>query len=233
MSSSTLPEAISRPRPTTMSSVAVTAISLIRCDETKTVRPSAASAFNRLRIQRMPSGSRPFTGSSSSSVPGSPSSADAMPEPLAHAEREAPGPLAGDLVQPDQPEHLVDPRLLDAVRRCHGEQVVARRPSGVHGTGLQQRAHFPQRRRKIDVCLAVDAAAAGIGRSSPSSSRIVVDFPAPFGPRKPVTTPGRTTKLRSSTAVFPPYRLVRPSASIMPSTVATPHVELRPPPWIS
>ena len=30
--------------------------------------------------------------------------------------------------------------------------------------------------------------------------RMVVDLPEPFGPRKPVTTPGRTSKLRSSTA---------------------------------
>src|SRR4051812_44569433 len=44
---------------------------------------------------------------------------------------------------------------------------------------------------------------------------MVVDFPAPFGPRKPVTMPGRTVKLRLSTAVFSPYFLVRPRASIM------------------
>jgi hypothetical protein len=31
---------------------------------------------------------------------------------------------------------------------------------------------------------------------------MVVDLPDPFGPRKPVTTPGRTSKLRSSTAVI-------------------------------
>jgi hypothetical protein len=30
----------------------------------------------------------------------------------------------------------------------------------------------------------------------------VVDFPAPFGPRNPVTLPGCTTKLRSSTATL-------------------------------
>jgi hypothetical protein len=30
--------------------------------------------------------------------------------------------------------------------------------------------------------------------------RIVVDLPAPFGPRKPVTVPGRTSKVRPSTA---------------------------------
>ena len=32
------------------------------------------------------------------------------------------------------------------------------------------------------------------------ATRIVVDFPAPFGPRKPVTLPGSTVNDRSSTA---------------------------------
>ena len=43
-----------------------------------------------------------------------------------------------------------------------------------------------------------------VGLSSPRIMRIVVDFPAPLGPRKPVTTPGLTVKLRSSTAVWSP-----------------------------
>ena len=34
--------------------------------------------------------------------------------------------------------------------------------------------------------------------------RMVVVLPAPFGPRKPVTCPGRTVKLRPSTAVTEP-----------------------------
>ena len=34
--------------------------------------------------------------------------------------------------------------------------------------------------------------------------RIVVDLPEPFGPRKPVTVPGRTEKDRLSTAFVPP-----------------------------
>jgi hypothetical protein len=46
--------------PTTISRVAVWAISLIRCDDTNTVRPSAASALSRLRIHSTPSGSRPL-----------------------------------------------------------------------------------------------------------------------------------------------------------------------------
>ncbi len=40
-------------------------------------------------------------------------------------------------------------------------------------------------------------------------------LPAPFGPRNPVTFPERMVNDRSSTAVLPPYRLVRPSASII------------------
>ena len=34
--------------------------------------------------------------------------------------------------------------------------------------------------------------------------RIVVDFPAPFGPRKPVTWPGRAWNVAWSTAVLAP-----------------------------
>ncbi|KRC95336.1 hypothetical protein ASE41_05980 [Streptomyces sp. Root264] len=79
MKSFTLMSASSWPRPMTIRWSAVSAISLIRWDETNTVRPSAARAFIRLRTQRMPSGSRPLTGSSKSSTWGSPSRAAAMP----------------------------------------------------------------------------------------------------------------------------------------------------------
>ena len=47
-----------------------------------------------------------------------------------------------------------------------------------------------------------------VGASRPRMIRIVVVFPAPFGPRKPVTWPGRTVKLRPSTAVTGPNRLI-------------------------
>ena len=43
-----------------------------------------------------------------------------------------------------------------------------------------------------------------VGWSSPSTMRIVVDFPAPLGPRKPVTTPGCTMNDKSSTARVEP-----------------------------
>ena len=79
MNSATLVSAISRPLPITIRRVAVCAISLIRCEETKTVLPCAASSVSIPRIHRMPSTSSPFTGSSRTTVAGSPSSAAAMP----------------------------------------------------------------------------------------------------------------------------------------------------------
>src|SRR3954468_22495296 len=53
-----------------------------------------------------------------------------------------------------------------------------------------------------------------VGVTSPSRQRSVVVLPAPFGPRNPVTTPGRTENVRSSSAVTAPNLLVRPTTSI-------------------
>src|SRR6185295_3235007 len=39
--------------------------------------------------------------------------------------------------------------------------------------------------------------------------RMVVDFPAPLGPRKPTISPRATLKLMSLTAVTPPYVFTR------------------------
>src|SRR4029453_17058453 len=50
-----------------------------------------------------------------------------------------------------------------------------------------------------------------VGVTSPRSMRRVVVLPAPLGPRKPTTVPWSTAKLRSSTAVTGPKRLVSPS----------------------
>ena len=53
----------------------------------------------------------------------------------------------------------------------------------------------------------------------PASMRIVVDLPAPFGPRKPTTSPRPTVKDTLSTAVKVPKRLVSPSISIRGASV--------------
>jgi hypothetical protein len=49
---------------------------------------------------------------------------------------------------------------------------------------------------------------------------MVVDLPAPLGPRKPVTRPDRAVTDTSSTAVNPPYLVVTDSMEIMATSLA-------------
>src|SRR5258708_7386158 len=58
-----------------------------------------------------------------------------------------------------------------------------------------------------------------VDRARPSRTRMVVDFPAPFGPRNPVMRPGASRKVRSSTAVTVRYRLVSASTAMVVMTV--------------
>ncbi len=64
-----------------------------------------------------------------------------------------------------------------------------------------------------------------LGARKPVSIFMVVDLPAPFGPRKPSTSPVATWKDRSSTATREPKRLPRFLVSIM-----VPYLFRRPPP---
>src|SRR3954451_9611208 len=54
-----------------------------------------------------------------------------------------------------------------------------------------------------------------VAAASPSRIRIVVVFPEPFGPRKPVTRPSATAKPSRSTATTPPKRFVSSVTSIV------------------
>ena len=120
-------------------------------------------------------------------------------------------------VSPTMLEHLVGSAAsADAGLRCEHAQVVAPGAAGVEARGLQRRAD-----RACSGC--GDSAYAGrrssrgprSGETRPSSIRRVVVLPAPFGPRNPVTTPGRTSKVRSSTARTVPKVLVRESIEII------------------
>src|SRR5580693_4943255 len=55
------------------------------------------------------------------------------------------------------------------------------------------------------------------GASRPRMTRMVVDLPAPFGPMKPVTWPGRTVNVIPSSACVSPNRLCSPSILIVAS----------------
>src|SRR3954447_4381937 len=54
-----------------------------------------------------------------------------------------------------------------------------------------------------------------VGGKKHVKTRIVVVFPAPFGPRKPTIYPFSTSKEMLSTATLRAYRLVRPSTLII------------------
>ena len=157
--SSTEPEVMKRPRPITMISSALTAISLIRCELTKTVRPSLARDRKNSRIHWMPSGSSPLTGSSKSRMPGSPSRAAAMPSRWLMPSEIRADLLVGDGADADELEHLVDARLLDLIRRGERAKVVARGASGMDGLGVEERTDLAKRILQVRVARAVNRGA--------------------------------------------------------------------------
>ena len=67
--------------------------------------------------------------------------------------------------------------------------------------------NFNRMRGEID---AENFDASGAGASRPVSILMVVDLPAPLGPRKPKNCPGATRRLTLSTARRSPKRRVRP-----------------------
>ncbi len=139
---------------------AVSAISDMRWLETNTVRPSSASCRARLRTQRMPSGSRPLTGSSRTTTGGSPSRATAMPRRWPMPSENLPTRWPATFSSPTSSSTSSTRARRDAVARGQPAQVVARGAAGVHGLGLEQRADLAQRGGGVGVAVAVDGDAA-------------------------------------------------------------------------
>src|SRR3954451_15121564 len=63
------------------------------------------------------------------------------------------------------------------------------------------------------------------GRSRVASTRTMVVFPAPFGPRSPWTVPSSTARSTPSSATVEPNRLTTPSAWTAPSAMPLPDRE--------
>ena len=143
------------------------------------------------------------------------------PEPLAHAERVLAHALAGGgLVQPDERQQLVD--APSGRRPSSARSPRAPRGRGGRGAGRWRRAGRRRggpgsRGRGSRPPSTAEPPASGA--DSPTSIRIVVVLPAPFGPRNPVTVPGSQRNETSLTTVRPPRRFVRPVASIMAASI--------------
>ena len=63
-----------------------------------------------------------------------------------------------------------------------------------------------------------------LGANSPVSILMVVDFPAPLGPRKPKNCPAATVRSMASTAVRPPKRRVSFSVTMAAPVIVFPFV---------
>ena len=105
-------------------------------------------------------------------------------------ERELAGALACHLLEADELDQLADAGPRDAVGLSERQQVVVGRPAGVHRPGFEQRSDLVQWSGVVTIGFPLTVASPEVGASRPRIRRIVVDFPDPFGPRNPVTTPG-------------------------------------------
>ena len=202
--------AMIRPRPSTMMWSAVCAISLIRWEDRKTVRPSDGEVAGELAHPEHALGVEAVDRLVQDQGGRVAEQRCRDAEPLPHAERELAGAFLRDGLQPGHRDDLAHAFRADAVGRGHGQQVVVGRAAGVDCLRIEQHADLVQRGAMVRVALPLTVTVPALGRSRPTTIRIVVDLPAPFGPRNPVTRPGSIVQVMSSTAVLAPYRLVSP-----------------------
>ena len=219
--SRTLVSAMSRPRPMTTRWSAVSSSSLIRWLDTSTARPSAASDRRKPRIQRMPSGSSPLTGSSNRSIGASPSTAPAMPNRCSMPRESPPARRRAAGVSPTSSStSSTRPPGMPLDWAIQSRWSRARRP-GWTAVASSSAPTWRRGVRRVRYRQPPTSAVPSSGASRPRMMRSVVDLPAPLGPTKPVTWPPRTVKDRSSTAVVRPYRLCTPRTSMVASMAAT------------
>ncbi len=153
---SVLMSAISRPRPTTIRWSAVNAISLIRCEETKTVRPSRCEPSQQVPHPVDSFRVEPVDGLVEHHRLRIADQRRRDPEPLPHPERELAGPLPRNLVKTDEIDQIVDTRSGNAMCLGEREQVVVGGAAGVHRSRLEERADLVQRSRVVAIPLPVD-----------------------------------------------------------------------------
>ncbi len=142
-SSALLPWATIRPLPITTRSSATASTSRSRCEESRTVPARSAKSRSSLRIQKMPSGSSPFAGSSRISTRGSPSSAWAMPSRWRMPSEYLPTRfLAAESDRPTRASSSADAAPVDAHQVGAQPQHLAAGAAGVLGGGVEQHAHL-------------------------------------------------------------------------------------------
>ena len=140
----------------------MSAISLIRWLETKTVRPSDARRRRRLAHPADPVGVEPVHRLVEQQHARITEQRFGDAETLAHAEREVARQLLGDRGQSDEVEHLVDAASRDVVRLGQHPKVRVGAPTGMDRLRLEERADLAKRPGEIVVVTTIDRDRAGV-----------------------------------------------------------------------
>ncbi len=143
--------------------------------------------------------------------------ADALPVALGELAQQLVAHVADGAALQDLIHAPAEVGLRDALEPRHEGQVLDRLPSPGTAAGFRAGSRCasllpwaaPGRRNRPP------AADPRVGGRKQVRTRMVVVFPAPFGPRKPTIWPFSTSKEMLSTATVRPYRLVRPSTLII------------------
>ena len=214
-----MPLATTRPRFTTATRSQTSSTSDSRCEFRKTVTPRSRAARMIWRTSVRPTGSRADVGSSRKTSSGRAEQGGAQPEPLLHPLRERPDRIVRPVGQADGLERRVDlghlPRRSPAGGPArHGaggpRGRAATTGSGTARAGSRSAGGSRDRRsgRRGPVPLPEVAAV------RPRRSLTEVVLPAPFGPRKPKTSPGSTRIDRPASATVRPNRFESSNVSI-------------------
>ena len=185
--SSTAPCRMTRPRSTIAIWSHVFSTSSSRWDDRKTVRPSSTNARIRWRVSRMPGRVEPVHRLVEDQQRGVGEQAPCDAEPLAHAERVRLDAIVRTVRQADASERVVDAA---SAARSRAAATIFR---------FSRPVRWPWKRGSSTIAPTRARASrrfAGCGRPSrltspdvarvrPTSVRISVVLPAPFGPRKP------------------------------------------------
>ena len=190
-SSSLLPDATILPLPITTRSSAMTSISWSRCEDNRTRAALAGEARQQVAHPPDPGRVEPVGGLVEDQHLGVPEQCGGDAEPLAHPEGVVAHPALGlggvrltsssisstrRRGRPMVSAAIV--RISRPVRPACWAEASRRTPTSRPGLGRSAN-------RSPSMVAVPD-----VGAVRPTITRIVVDLPAPFGPRKPVTSPG-------------------------------------------
>ena len=182
--------------------------------------PPPASPDSNSLIAPMAIGSRPENGSSSTSRSGSFTSAAISCTRCWLPCDSASSRSAARSARPSRSSQAYTPQLTSSAARPHSSpRYTSWSCTRIRGYRPRSSGMYPNRARSAaETGRPSHRTVPASSSTSPNTARIAVVFPAPLGPRKPVSRPGRAANVHPSRAVTAPNRFAAPSKSSIPIT---------------